>query len=175
MDNYITVIEDIPIAEFDGTPTTGDAPLMVSFTDLSTGTIGLWNWDFGDDNTSTEQNPSHEYLTPGNFTVSLEVIGPGGSSTEVKTDYILIPVGIEDNTNQTIIVYPNPVKDVLTIKFPDSELRTLLVKNLSGKIVKNIITDAKQTSINVTNLSSGVYTLEIISSNANSTIKVVVN
>jgi PKD repeat protein len=60
-------------ADFSATPTTGPAPLVVNFTDLSTGTPTGWSWDFGDGGTSTDQNPSHVYMTVGSFDVSLTV------------------------------------------------------------------------------------------------------
>jgi len=63
-------------------------PLTVNFTDLSTGSIDSWNWDFGDGSTSTQQNPSHTYDTDGTYTVSLTISGPAGSDTETKRDYI---------------------------------------------------------------------------------------
>ena len=47
-----------PVANFSGTPTTGTAPLAVTFTDSSTNTPTSWSWTFGDSNTSTAQNPS---------------------------------------------------------------------------------------------------------------------
>jgi PKD repeat protein len=78
-----------PVAGFSGDPTSGCAPLTVSFTDESTGQIDTWDWDFGDGTPhSAEQNPAHEYADPGDYTVSLTVTGPGGSDTETKTDYI---------------------------------------------------------------------------------------
>jgi len=79
-----------PTANFSDNPTSGNAPLNVNFTDESTGTITSWNWNFGDGATSTDQNPSHTYAKPGIFTVSLTVIGPGGSDIEIKPDYITI-------------------------------------------------------------------------------------
>jgi len=172
--DYITVTEEAPIANFEGTPTTGEAPLLVSFTDLSTGDIDTWNWVFGDGGSSTDQNPSHEYVTPGNFTVSLEVSGPGGTTVEVKTDYILIPVGIDDKLSGTIIVYPNPAKDVLNIKFPNSENRTILLKNMSGESVISLVSDLDQKSINVAGLAAGVYTLEISNGDDTAFVKVLI-
>lgn len=77
-----------PKAQFNASPTSGTVPLTVQFTEQSAGEITEWVWDFGDGSTSTEQNPSHTYTTGGKYTVSLEVIGPSGSDTETKTDYI---------------------------------------------------------------------------------------
>ena len=79
-----------PVADFKGDPTSSPAPLTVTFTDQSTGTITSWEWDFGDDGTSTVQNPTHIYNDPGLYTVSLTVTGPLGSDTEIKSDYITV-------------------------------------------------------------------------------------
>ncbi len=43
----------------------------VLFTDLSLNTPTSWTWDFGDGNTSTSQNPTHSYQTPGTYDVTL--------------------------------------------------------------------------------------------------------
>jgi PKD repeat protein len=77
-----------PAANFSGSPISGDAPLVVDFVDSSTGSISSWSWDFGDSGSSSAQNPSHEYTTPGTYTVALTVAGPGGSDTETKVDCI---------------------------------------------------------------------------------------
>ncbi len=80
-----------PVADFQGTPTSGLAPLDVTFTDASTGDITNWYWDFDNDGTidSEEQNPpAFTYTAAGTYTVKLTVTGPGGSDSEVKTGYI---------------------------------------------------------------------------------------
>lgn len=79
-----------PTAAFSGTPLSGPAPLTVDFTDASTGTPTSWAWNFGDTETSTDQNPTHEYTDPGTYTVALTVTNDDGSDTETKTDYITV-------------------------------------------------------------------------------------
>ena len=91
--NLITVTDPPPgppVAAFNATPTSGETPLNVSFTDASTGSITSWSWTFGDGGTSTAQNPSHTYTTAGTYTVSLTVTGPGGSDTETQTNLITV-------------------------------------------------------------------------------------
>jgi len=85
---YITV-QTVPVANFEGSPLSGDAPLTVSFTDLSTGNPDTWSWDFGDGvGTSTAQNPDYTYSTPGIYTVTLTASNGCGSDVEQKIDYI---------------------------------------------------------------------------------------
>jgi len=80
----------LPIAGFSGEPLSGYAPLSVTFSDLSNGTVDeLW-YDFGDGITSKEQNPDHTYESAGNYTVSERVSNEAGSSEEIKTDYITV-------------------------------------------------------------------------------------
>ncbi len=89
---YITVTAPPPpTANFSGTPTSGDYPLLVSFTDLSSESPTSWNWNFGDGSgTSTAQNPSYTYTAAGTYTVSLTATNAYGSDTETKTDYITV-------------------------------------------------------------------------------------
>jgi hypothetical protein len=54
---------------------------IVSFRDLSYGTITKWLWDFGDGTTSTERNPVHQYQKQDLYnTVTLTVEGPEGKA-----------------------------------------------------------------------------------------------
>jgi PKD repeat protein len=100
--NYIsTSPTPPPVADFSADNTAGTAPLGVQFTDLSTGVISTWSWDFGDGGTSTEQDPSHNYATSGTYTVSLTVTGPGGDNTIAKTNYIdVAPLVVTDDFNR---------------------------------------------------------------------------
>lgn len=77
------------VADFEADATSGDAPLDVQFTDLSTGDPTSWAWDFGDGGTSTEQNPAHTYADAGTYTVELVATNADGSDTATKTDYIV--------------------------------------------------------------------------------------
>jgi len=89
--DYITVIPALmPVAAFSGTPTSGNTPLTVAFTDLSTNTPTSWVWDFGDGTNATEKNPVHTYTTAGTYTVTLNATNAIGSDDETKTNYITV-------------------------------------------------------------------------------------
>lgn len=79
-----------PVAAFTGIPVSGSAPLTVVFTDQSTNTPTSWLWNFGDSTTSTTQNPNHQYVNPGTYTVSLKATNSAGSNTLTKTNYITV-------------------------------------------------------------------------------------
>lgn len=53
---------------------------LVAFEDESIGKITSWKWNFGDGETSTEQDPQHIYQEPGQYVVVLWVEGPDGRS-----------------------------------------------------------------------------------------------
>jgi len=81
---------DVPVANFSATPMSGNTPLTVQFTDLSSGNTTSWLWNFGDGGTSTNQNPNHTYTTPGSYTVSLTATNSGGSDTVVGGSPIVV-------------------------------------------------------------------------------------
>lgn len=71
-----------PVALFTFTPTTTQiVPSTITFIDGSAREPESWYWDFGDGDTSIEQNPVHTYLTAGTFTVSLTVTNYDGTTT----------------------------------------------------------------------------------------------
>ena len=69
------VSDDFPVAEFQ-LPPAGCAPYSIIFNNTGRGTS--FHWDFGDGSTSTENNPTHTYNTPGNYIVTLIANQPGG-------------------------------------------------------------------------------------------------
>jgi len=79
----------VPIAQF-----SSDRALtcdgIVSFTDRSAYDPISWLWDFGDGNTSTDQNPTHTYANSGNYTVRLTASNANGPDDEVKLGYITV-------------------------------------------------------------------------------------
>jgi large repetitive protein len=81
-----------PKAAFTPTPAVGPAPLMVQFTDASTGLIDSRSWSFGDGSAAdTTPTPGHTYNNPGKYKVKLTLTGPGGSVTKSATIKVTAP------------------------------------------------------------------------------------
>ncbi|MDD4250475.1 MAG: PGF-pre-PGF domain-containing protein, partial [Methanosarcina sp.] len=162
----ITVIQPItPVASFTSDCTTGNAPLTVQFNDTSTGSPTSWNWDFGDEGTSTEKNPPHTYLSAGYYTVNLTVKNSNG--TDSKTDVItvleeeidVLPVAAF-STNVTSGYAP------LSVLFTDcSENAT----SRSWDVNNDGIEDSKETSFVYTYTSTGTYNANLTVRNLNGT------
>ncbi len=88
-----TTIQVIPAPDFSATPLSGPPTLAVAFTDttnLGGATLNSVLWNFGDGGTSTDASPTHNYTTPGTYTVSLTVNTSEGTATETKTDFIAV-------------------------------------------------------------------------------------
>jgi PKD repeat protein len=79
-----------PVAAFSASPTSGNAPLKVQFTDKSSNVPTSWKWSFGDGKTSTVKNPAYTYNKAGKYTVSLTVKNAAGTSTKTIKNYITV-------------------------------------------------------------------------------------
>jgi PKD repeat protein len=73
---------------------TNSAPLTIQFNYTVQAEVGRtpdsFSWEFGDGQTSSEQNPIYTYKKPGLYTVSLTVQNDEGRDTKRKTDLILV-------------------------------------------------------------------------------------
>src|SRR5665647_2943755 len=61
-----------PVAALSASPTSGNVPLKVQFTDKSTGSSTSWKWSFGDGTSSTVKNPAHTYSKAGKYTSKVQ-------------------------------------------------------------------------------------------------------
>ena len=110
-----------PEAAFSGDPLSGDAPLTVQFTDLSTNEPTAWEWSFGDGGEADTQHPEHTFTTAGTFTVSLTAANAGGEDTVVHTGYITVTEPPEPPTPPVADFEAEPTagEAPLTVQFTD--------------------------------------------------------
>ena len=81
---------NLMLVDFAADETIQDKETDITFTDLSTNNPTSWYWDFGDGNTSTDQNPVHQYDDYGYYTVTLMAANEDAGAVTVKEDYITI-------------------------------------------------------------------------------------
>ncbi|WP_292373866.1 MULTISPECIES: PKD domain-containing protein [unclassified Methanosarcina] len=89
-DIYMGTLSTSPVAAFSASPTSGKAPLKVTFTDKSTGSPTSWKWSFGDGKSSTSKSPAYTYSKAGKYTVSLTVKNAAGTNTKTIKNYITV-------------------------------------------------------------------------------------
>ncbi len=105
---FVQVSTPPPVADFAGSPRDGYAPLLVTFTDLSTGEVTQRSWSFGDGQASSERDPLHEFVAPGSYVVALEVSGPGGTSARRRTVVVREPPIFGDGSFEAQVVGVRP-------------------------------------------------------------------
>lgn len=92
-----------PVASFQTDRTTGCSPLAVRFFDFSSNGPNAWEWDVNNDGFTdyTQQNPTHTYTTPGNYSVRLTVRNSAGAATTTRWFLITVSSGGSFSVNPT--------------------------------------------------------------------------
>jgi PKD repeat protein len=134
----------------------------VAFTDLSTN-ASSWFWDFGDGNTSTQQNPTHTYSPAGNYTATLTVNGQTGCEVEYAIDML---VGVnQQQIQQSITLIPNPAADEVTLWFDQglTESSRLDIYAADGRLVKSMTLSQglNQARVSTVNFENAIYWLVV--------------
>jgi PKD repeat protein len=149
-----------PTASFTASPASGVAPLTVTFTDTSTGTITNRFWDFGDGSTTntTTTSIAHTYTSAGTSTVQLIVSGPLGVSTNTKPAAITVAAPIAPTANFSA----SPVSGTapLAVTFTDSS--TGSITNRFWDFGDGIITNTAVTNVVHTYSTAGSKTVTLI-------------
>ena len=104
---YYTNNAGAVVADFTAAPRDGEVPLEVTFQDLSSGEIQVWQWDFGDGGQSARPSPTHLYERPGKYTVTLTVFSADRESTVVKEDFITVQESFNHMMIPDQFVVPN--------------------------------------------------------------------
>lgn len=102
-----------PTAGFSANVTTGCAPLTVQFSNQSSENATSFEWEFpgGNPGTSTAENPTVTYSTPGTYTVTLTVSNTAGNNTSTLTNFVVVNTlpdpGFNLNTNVFTVNFTN--------------------------------------------------------------------
>ena len=126
---------------------------------------------------ATSQNPSLQFNAPGLYTITLTSSNAAGNgSTETKTDYIEVTIddaGLNAVDNNSILVYPNPTSDNVTIDM--SSLNTpaaIVVKDVAGQIVLQKSGQGKMV-LDLSKLTNGIYFVAVENEQGNNLYKIV--
>ncbi|MFZ4401694.1 MAG: M4 family metallopeptidase [Bacteroidales bacterium] len=138
--------------------------LNVSFNNTSTqGNTYLWN--FGDGNTSSQVNPTHNYSNYGTYTVKLIVINACG--TDSVSNAVDVIVSVNENKLSNMTIYPNPTNDKLYIQLPSltTDKLKLQLLSITGQLIWSNTYETTEsgfnTTIDIKNFAKGIYYLRV--------------
>lgn len=138
-------------------------------------------WDFGDGNTSQLAYPSHQYAALGSYEVCLTIMDNdpvgGITCTSIFCDTVFVtfkssgfvinvyPESVLSNDDvplEHLNLFPNPVFDVLNVTLDNAENgREIIISDIQGKIVYSSQISYSSIQLDVTDLESGIYFLNI--------------
>jgi PKD repeat protein len=131
---------------------------VLAFTDQSTGAAS-WFWNFGDGNTSTEQNPEHSYAGPGVYTVTLSAGSADGCmGSTLKTVVVLADPSsaFELKMDAGLKVFPNPANEALNLEW-SAEAIEWMIFDIQGRPVASRTAQGKQAQVSLSGWASGMY------------------
>jgi RHS repeat-associated protein len=146
-----------PVAGFSAAPLTGTVPLTVTFTNTTTGEVTGYEWAFGDGITSAITHPTHVYTATGVYTVSLTAIGPGGSDTLTRTDYITVTEALTAD----FVAEPLSGAVPLTVTFTNLSTPTQAITSALWVYGDGVISSTLALTHTHTYTASGVYTVAL--------------
>jgi PKD repeat protein len=155
-------VQPFPTAAFTFTTNGG----TVSFSNSSTNAT-QYSWNFGDNKTSTETNPTHTYATNGTYTVLLTALNPCGAAPLEKQITINIIGTEEQNWLSYFRLYPNPNEGRFAVEMHGesaNEVEFILFNALGQQIrrdVSDFNTGTLTQNLDYGQLPSGVYNLHI--------------
>ncbi|MGQ3012123.1 MAG: GEVED domain-containing protein [Flavobacteriales bacterium] len=173
MDTVTVVDKAAPVAGFNIASTVS---LAVELNNTSSNAIG-YLWDFGDGNTSTDENPTHIYTSGNVYVITLTVYGECDTVTTTQTASV-VASGLAEIEGGTITLYPNPAADLLNLRFTaelNGNVQTDIL-DMSGKIVYNsnfALTSGGTQTMDVQSLKPGVYHVRIRMNDAQKVLKFV--
>lgn len=109
-DQVDVTVNPIPVAAFGGNTAVcnGNSVSLIDQSNINSGTIASWAWDFGNGNTSNQQNPSVLYNAEGTYPISLTITSDAGCQNSIQQSQIIWarPTASFTNTN---VCFGNPV------------------------------------------------------------------
>jgi len=124
-------------------------------------------WHFGDGSTSSDINPYYTYpSTPASYNVILEAISSGcADDSATMTIVVIEPVGLNESEENAIVIYPNPVQDLIVIQSEIAVDAIFEIYDASGRLVLKGDLKKSNSVIQAYQLAKGVYSLEIFNAN----------
>jgi hypothetical protein len=153
----ISVVEG-PNADFNAVFDQGSSLFnFINQSTIASGTIDSYLWNFGDASPSSDlENTSHTYQTQGSYLVSLTVTA-GNGCVNVYDSLVSTTDGLNEVLFNQFELSPNPTSNTCHIHAKLGFVGELELRDVNGQLVYATTFQGNNQSIDLTNLSAGVY------------------
>lgn len=167
-------VYDGPIADFDATYNQMINTFnFINESTILSGAINSYLWDFGDPSpTSNLENPSHTYQSQGSFLVSLTVTADNGC-VNVYDSLVSTTDGLNELLLNQFEVSPNPTSNTCQIKAKLGFVGDVELRDVNGQLVYTRSFQGNEQTIDLTDLSAGVYFCNIQNKLGQRSLKVI--
>lgn len=97
------------------------------------------------------------FATSSNSNVNI----PGSNLFLDDISFMMSGVGIYENQMLSSSVYPNPAKDKLNFFMEDKEIKSVVILDLSGRIIEEVVLDGKTKSVSIEHFKNGTYLYQL--------------
>ena len=128
-------------------------------------------WEFGDNSSSTEINPTHQFPAAQKYQVKLSNTNACGASFKTQ-EVDLTPVSNQDESKTSVLIYPNPTQHQMMVK-SNEYIHYIKISSITGKTIRTIHFNKPEYQIELDTkmLANGMYILEMNSGISKQTVK----
>jgi gliding motility-associated-like protein len=161
------VIEAAPFPEANFSADTTSAscpPLLVQFSDYSTGNITSYHWEFDENNTSSSRNPLETFIAPGSYNILLAVTNYAGCRDSLTIDSLINISGPNGSYHLTKDTLCSPDTVVFNGDFDNTKF---FIWNYGDGDIDNFETSSQSDTVDHTYNTGGKFSpfVQLIDSN----------
>ena len=176
-DGFVYWTMNVPVAKFHVEKDTLCLPEEASFVNESEHAT-MYEWDFGDGTTSTDENPIHVYEVVGSYTVRLIAKDPplpADTFEVVNAVTVRTCTGMEE-LRGGMRVYPQPFVEELNISFGEPfSGHVKLLDEVGREVISRRVEHAEKVRLSeLAKLAVGQYMLEVYSDNGSIQVNMIV-
>ena len=134
-----------------------DPVLFTDTTNYSNNTFSyIWNWDFGDNNTSTAHNPSHLFSSPGTYEVNFSLVTNVGCVSDTTISVTVYPLSYGTVTGTTSICNNTPAP-TLTFNATSGTSPFVFNYSINGGASQSVTSTTNTATITAPTSTPGIY------------------
>lgn len=130
---------------------------------INTNLTTQYHWDFGNEDSSSEENPNYIYSTNGEYRVTLKAIDSCNQESIIIKNINVVLTSIDDFSNRKIKMFPNPTQNVVHLEFENlqDQMVSIDIVDRIGKRINRLQTNGNSFTIDILSLKAGLYFIRL--------------